>query len=358
MTVPMILISNNSVAKRVSLHFLFWISYILIFTFQSGYTSNSYIRPLLSYCLYSPLIIIASYFTCYYIIPKYLFTKKYLQFVLILISSAFLFVVLQRLMIFYVTAPLLYTAQGLASVRSYSIFNPASVISHLFSMYSIVGIMAFIKMVKKWLEEQKLNQNILQEKLESEINFLKSQIHPHFLFNLLNNLYSLTLKKSDLAPEMILKLSSLLDFMLYHSNMKSITLDKEITLINDFLAIEKIRYSDKLNVEFNIEGDYQGLQISPLLLFPFIENAFKHGASTQIQSSYIKISIRMESGILNLFVENTKNKEIKRSDVKGLGLKNVQRRLELIYPNKHILNISEKTDLYTINLKIDLCNEN
>jgi LytS/YehU family sensor histidine kinase len=227
------------------------------------------------------------------------------------------------------------------------------ILSFISNIYVIVAIASSIKLFKQWYLDQQRHKELIQEKLETELNFLKSQIHPHFLFNLLNNLYSLTLKKSDKAPEVILKLSSLLDYMLYQSTTKYVSVEKEITLLKDYIELEKLRYGSRLKILFSIEGGYAGTYIAPMLLFPFVENAFKHGAANEPGDTWIEIELSINSSKL---VFSTKNQNNNKSATgkKGIGLKNVKRQLELLYENRFDLQIEDNSDIYFTKLILQL----
>lgn len=340
---------------RIIFHLLFWISYLIVFTFQSGYTRSDYFLTFISYCFYLPVIIFATYFNIYFTIPHFLLAKKYKTFIIVTLISALIFVILQRSIIVYIMSPLLYTPEVIASIKSYGVFYPSLMLSNMFSIYMVVAVAAFIKLLKIWFVEQQRQKEFETERLEAELNFLKAQIHPHFLFNLLNNLYSLTLHKSDLAPEMILKLSSLLDYMLYQSNSRFVPLEKELELINDFIELEKLRYGNKLNINFNISGKENNIEIIPLILFPFVENAFKHGVSNETEKALIDIQVQKNNASLLFNIENSISKDTNLKS-SGLGLKNVKRRLELIYKKNFDLNISENNNKFTVCLRIDFIN--
>ncbi len=348
----------NSKKFRITLHILFWICYLLLLSIQSGVAEGNYVSSFYFYCIYVIPITASTYFTNYFLIPKFLLKKKFKSFTLILFVSILFFVLLQRLNIMFVYAPLLLNETDILKIQSSGLFNVELFFSHFFSMYMIVTFFATIKLLKKWFEQQQYQQELIKGKLESEINFLKAQIHPHFLFNLLNNLYSLTLKKSDKAPQMILKLSSLLDFMLYQSNQEFVELKKEIDLIQDYIELEKLRYSENLNLEFSFNGDLSNLLIAPLILFPFIDNAFKHGVSNQIENSYIKINLKCTNQIIELNVENSKAITETKNSEPGIGLTNVTRRLELLYKNNFGLKIINNEKYFNVKLLLNTSNEN
>lgn len=198
-------------------------------------------------------------------------------------------------------------------------------------------------------------EEVAREKARAELQLLKAQIHPHFLFNTLNNIYFFTLNVSPHAPGMIKKLSGLLHYILHECDQPLVPLEKELKMIEDYIALEKIRYSDKMQMTVTIKGDTRNKSIAPLLLIPFVENSFKHGASKMIIHPKINMEITIEGNELALFITNTKPQQAEpTSRQAGLGLKNVNKRLQLLYPGKHELEIISEPESHTVFLKISL----
>jgi LytS/YehU family sensor histidine kinase len=194
-----------------------------------------------------------------------------------------------------------------------------------------------------------------KEKLSAELKLLKSQINPHFLFNTLNNLYVLTLNHSKSAPLMVHKLSELMSYMLYDSNQAEVSLDKEIQYIKNYIDLEKIRYGDRLDVTLNIYGTTEGIMVAPLLILPFVENSFKHGARNQLHNGWIHIDIELQDNTLTLKVENSKpDFQDDHGKASGLGLTNVRRRLAHLYPNRHWLQLFDEQYTHMAVLKLSL----
>jgi LytS/YehU family sensor histidine kinase len=193
----------------------------------------------------------------------------------------------------------------------------------------------------------------LKEKLETELKFLKNQTNPHFLFNTLNNIYALARKKSDSTPDVVMKLSKMLRFMLYESGKPFITIGEETMLIEDYLDLEKIRYNERLDISFKKEIDNMHEEVSPLLLLPFVENAFKHGVSETRFNSFVNIELLLEKGVLHFDVKNSKeNAGIASGDSK-IGLCNVRRQLELMY-RQFDLQVYDTEDSFSVSLIIQL----
>jgi len=203
-------------------------------------------------------------------------------------------------------------------------------------------------------KEQERMAVLEREKVSTELKFLKAQINPHFLFNTLNNLYSYVVTNSPKAPDMVLQLSGMLDYILYKSQNKVVALREEIETIDHFVELEKIRYGDRLSVKLEVEGD-QSILISPLILLSLVENAFKHGASGDINHPIINIYIRGNQGIVHCEISNTKsehNGELNDSYKEGIGLTNIKRQLNLIYPDNHSIEIQDGDEDFNISVDI------
>ncbi len=207
-----------------------------------------------------------------------------------------------------------------------------------------------------WINSQTEKQELTNQTLQSELKFLKSQINPHFLFNTLNSLYALTLKKSDLAPEIVLKLSEMMRYMLYECNEKSVSLEKEVNYLINYLDLEKLRHGKKINISYKQSGEIKNQQIAPLLFIPFIENCFKHGVSNQIASAFVNINVDVENDKVSVTIENSKHAVMPGVHTKksgGIGLVNVKRRLDLLYPDNYSLEVSDSPTTYKVELKLN-----
>jgi LytS/YehU family sensor histidine kinase len=192
-----------------------------------------------------------------------------------------------------------------------------------------------------------------KEKVNAELQLLKAQVHPHFLFNTLNNIYSFSLKNSDKTPQMILQLSSLLSYMLYDCKNDEVLLEKEIEIMRNYIDLEKERYGSRLDVSVNIEGEVKDKYVAPLLLLPFLENAFKHGASELLKDSWLSIELYTKQNMLRCKIVNSKD-EMVISSTEGIGIENVKRRLAYLYPEKHELKLSDEGNFYVVSLLLEL----
>lgn len=199
-------------------------------------------------------------------------------------------------------------------------------------------------------------ENAEKEKLQKEIelNYLKEQVNPHFLFNSLNSIYSLARQQSPETPDLVMQLSELMRYQIESSKNDTVLLKEELEFIENYLLLEEKRLSKRCAIEFLIDGDVPGLRIAPMLLIPFVENAVKHGAQSTNEQSTIDISAAIKNTTLHFSVDNSKPSIVSVSNRKGFGLENVKRRLNLLYPDSHVLEIEDNEEGYHINLSIDL----
>ena len=237
--------------------------------------------------------------------------------------------------------------------KRWPFFYPLGFLVALMDIGFASGAAVVIKQVRLQLRAKEKEKNLIREKLESELKFLRNQTHPHFLFNTLNNIYALARKKSDETPEAIMKLSKLLRFMLYETSKSSIKIGEEIKMLDDYIELERIRYDGRLTINFLREIDNENELFSPLLLLPFVENAFKHGASESRFESYIHIDMKLKNNILNFNIENTKENNETNELTENIGLKNVKRQLELMY-KEYDMVVKNEMSLFKVCLTINL----
>lgn len=342
--------------NRAISHTLFWVTLLATTTFLTSLNLGLFRHHLINNLALLPMQMGAAYFLCYYQLPKQIYKKKYLSFIVSLLVSAFVFSVLARVSIIYIAEPFIRTdfeQETLLEILS----DPYYLVTvYIPVVYSFPLIMFVVKIIKG-RQKEKHELNVLQkEKATTELNFLKAQIHPHFLFNTLNNLYSLTIDKSDLAPEVVLKLSEILDYMIYECADPKVSVHKVQTLIQHYIDLEKLRYGEQLDLVYDCEIDHPHTEIAPLILLPLVENAFKHGASKDLDAPKVHISLRVLKGHLHFTIFNTKSLLVaqKETQKKGIGSSNIKRRLDLIYPNTHTLKIEDSNDSYLVALDIHL----
>jgi two-component system, LytTR family, sensor kinase len=345
---------RNITQNRLLLHLLFWAVYVGFFGLLYGSYIDDYYNAFMVELIELPFKMTLVYFNMYFLMPQYLLQKRYLEFFvyLILMMGAIgilMQFVLMPLLIHPLICPTTCTNDNLTLYRF---------VRNIVNLGYLVSISAAIYLLKNWYHDQQATQQLAQDKLEAELKFLKGQIHPHFLFNTLNSLYSLTLRKSEKAPEVVLKLSGLMDYMLYDAAAAKVPLDKELSYIQNYLALERIRYGDRVDITYTESGGIAGKQIAPMMLLPFVENAFKHGVSTETENAWIRVDVKVQGNTLVVLVENCKCCE-KASDshrdfASGIGLKNVRRRLELLYENRYSLEVEDEPESYAVRLELEL----
>ncbi len=222
--------------------------------------------------------------------------------------------------------------------------------------FSVSSIFFFgtIRHIYNYVKLRQAAQQLLIEKQSAELNYLKSQTNPHFLFNTLNNIYSLARDKNDLAPESILRLSKILRFMLYETSGEYIAIEEEVKIINDYISLEKLRYDESLRINFNYDVEDMKQALPPLLLIPLVENAFKHGASETRSRPFVDIHLSVNKRQLTLLVKNSAETFSGEGSIKeNIGLSNLRRQLQLLY-NDYDLSVKQADSVFTANLKINL----
>jgi two-component system, LytTR family, sensor kinase len=241
-------------------------------------------------------------------------------------------------------------------LEKYDIYSPIHYFSDFINIiiYTIFAI--FLKISVNWYEERRARSELLLQEHRMELEFLKAQLNPHFLFNTLNNIYSLAYKKSDEAPAALMKLSDILRYMLYESKTERVSLDKEIENLNNYIELQKLRHRDADFISFSVEGKTSAHQVPPMLLLSFVENAFKHGRK-RVANPGITIKITATETRLRFLVSNYTLDSVaalNKTD-SGIGMQNTRRRLELLYPGCHDLQISRNREKYTVSLEL-YCN--
>lgn len=330
-------------ARKVLLHILFWILTVIYFAWGFGLNVNPG-RSLLNSALYLPGFFLMVYSLLYVLVPRFLLKKKLLSF------FAGLGIVLAICMIYSNIAQLGLDASS--ALRGMTLKVGRNVLPFL----HVAGIALSVRMLMYWYEQREQTLEAEQKKTAAELQLLRAQLHPHFLFNTLNNLYAHTLEASPKSPEIVLKLSELLRSMIYDHNAPSIQLTKEITLLRSYITLEQIRYGDRLDISVTVTGEVGGYQIAPFLLLPFLENAFKHGTGKQLDQCWITMNINVEDSVMYFKLVNSADPENGEEPVKtgGVGLTNVNRRLELLYKDKYHFRTTRLEEAYVVDLELKL----
>ncbi|MFK7905315.1 MAG: sensor histidine kinase [Chitinophagales bacterium] len=344
-------------AERISRHVLYWLGWLLFYAISnSSYHDESFFTWLQVELLVMPVKLPYTYFVAYYLMPKFLVKKQYWSFFLWLILWGLVSGLLIRAIDFY------YIAEALFGNKYESAFCSAKIAYKVLDLIYIASLVLIIKLVQRNFTQEATNRDLMEQKLGAELQLLKNQLHPHFFFNTLNNLYGMVLTQDANASELVLKLSSMMRYMLYDCDVPEIPLKKELEQLQNYIEMEQIRYGERLEVSFEVAGEVEGKQIAPLLLIAFIENAFKHGAAKAANKAWIRCNVWLNGNELHFKVENSlpskEHFEVERQDEvlinpSGIGLTNVRKRLDLLYANRYELQVDEG-DSYLVVLKLDL----
>jgi sensor histidine kinase YesM len=357
--------------KRVAVHVLFWIGVFLFEAIQTSLTLNKIDSLFVVLTLREVLtIILIHYCLTAYAIPKLLFNGKLFAFVLSGLFALFVMILsmyysfysinnlrmvlpqqLSMLINFYLKRPFLSTL-----VDPVMIWN--TILLHYTLFFSILIKVTkdfFTSNIKRLHYENEIIK-LEKENIKLELNFLKSQIHPHFFFNTLNNIYSLITDKDEVAADIIVRLSNLMRYSLYESNTDKISLKRELEFISDYVELEKIRHKEHVAIHLNIQGNIvDELEIPPLILVTFVENAFKHGVNNSVDASFVQITINVKKTELLFSIKNSKPLKLHADNVEGgIGIMNVKRRLDLMYNNRYLLKIQNTPLEYIANLNIKM----
>lgn len=328
-------------------HSLFWLVLVSI-NIAVGRKNE----PNLSFAITNELIslpfyMVLVYVNLFYLIPNYLAKKGFIYLGLVLLLC--IIVTPIKVLVFYLRfADTPFYQRTI--VEQQHLFYIAS--------FSVMLLSTVLKLIMDWWRYQNEKQVLVTQTMQSELRFLKSQINPHFLFNTLNNLYALTLKKSDKAPEIVLKLSEIMRYMLYECNEKRVLLSKEIQYIYNYLDLERLRQPQEVDITFSTEGHISDQLVAPLLFVPFLENSFKHGLNHHVHGAgFVHIYLSVSGEDLEFIIENSKAERMPRLDHPrsgGIGLVNVRQRLQLLYPESHTLTVNDEPHRYVVTLHLKM----
>lgn len=339
---------------RLQRHVLFWLAYLLFKTYLNVSESLSlplsdYIKIILGQLTFLTIKIPLVYI-CFYVIDRYLEMRWSLwTTILVLVGTIISGSVGISLCNHLIVLPLILHLDS-----SISVFAIPSLLYHSFTLMFVAGVAVSIRLFRRQ-QQSRMREIVLQkEKTETELKYLKGQINPHFLFNTLNNIYSLAMKGSDQTSEAILRLSKMMRFVLYEAGNSYIMLKDELNLIQDYIKLERLRYTDRLEIIYKEDIDDPSQNIAPLLLIHFVENAFKHGVSETRSRSFVHVNITLANKELMVTVANSKGQAAPRNGV-SIGMDNIRKQLNILYP-QHRLEINDGDDAYSVNLSISFNN--
>ena len=352
-----VIFSDKSKFKFIR-HGLFCTSILFYSLLRNGimYPAQNFLDYFPSYfsfaIFWTLLILVFSYITVYVFVPNYLYKKKYVSFCISMILFGFT--------IFMVSAFQIYsqvnkTFSSIAGIRSRDIFQVSTLIRSMGNPPLVCGLLLSLKSLKNWYVRKMEKETLTRANMNAELQLLKSQIHPHFLFNTLNNIYSYSLSNKSEAAVLVKKLKQTVHYMVAECNHPYVPLQNELNMIANYIELEKIRYGNRLSMQVELLSPEENQLIAPLLMIPFVENSFKHGVSQMLEHPWITLKINAVGNVLYFFLSNSKPiAAVNPGMRKGIGLENVKKRLELLYPGKHSLHIQTTEDTFTVQMEVSL----
>ncbi|MFH1159966.1 MAG: sensor histidine kinase [bacterium] len=334
-------------------HLLFWVFIVSFFTFIYGVRSGKYFEIFQILLGTLPIDMLYTYFLIYLLIPVFLLKRRYAWFVLLFISSFTAVVILEWTINYFILYPSIYSdyEKWKDTIHYFS----GSALMLYVSLGFVILLASAIKLSRFWMQSQQDKAELEIQNRKSELALLRSQVNPHFLFNTLNNIDALIRKDPERASDSLVKLSEMMRYFIYEATTEKVPLEKEIDYLHCFIELQRIRYKDPGYIRFQVTGSTNGIRIAPMLFIPFVENACKHGtAGRQIPSILVDLWIQPEE----IRFEVVNYLEVRPAQIKdpgqGIGLSNVQRRLDLIYPEKYSLITEQVADQYKVVLTISL----
>ncbi|NRB61863.1 MAG: sensor histidine kinase [Saprospiraceae bacterium] len=295
-----------------------------------------------------PVDLTAVYFTTYFLVPRFLLRKQYTAFAITFLSSVVLFVLVERAVYYYILYPVIFPPY---SERPFFFFS--ALLSIFMGMYSFVFLFVGIRLFRTWIQGQKRQVALEKQSMQSELALLRAQVNPHFLFNTINNIDSLVFTDQQKASDSLVRLSDIMRYMLYEANTDYVPLQREVLYLESMIDLLRLRLKDPQFIACRIDGDPSGKYIPPMLLVPFIENAYKHGLKSGpmpgIIIDFTFTDIAYSFTVKNYYDHHT---TAKKDKVGGIGLANVRRRLTLLYPNNHQFDIQKTNHEFTAHLKV------
>jgi len=335
--------------NRLVQHILFWlVSYYVLLNL---FTPSGKIEKIdiIYTALFLATIFPGIYTNLSILIPRYLSRKRYFVYGILLAITT---LATAGFNLLFFDKWVSYILPGYYFISYYEFFDIVKFV------VTFIGITSLLKLSKGWFELSEAKHRLSQlqkEKAETELKALKGQINPHFLFNSLNSIYSLALSHSEKTPEIVLKLSDIMRYIIYEANVDRVKLTKEIQYLKDYIEMQKLRTDNRATITFEITGDPENVRIAPLLFFPLIENSFKHGIKGATSQSFVFIKLQTTDEFVTLTVENNKGitDDVEKKEYKGIGLANVKKRLEMIYPGAHQLKITDGEETFKVELTIN-----
>ena len=358
-------IFSDEKKHKLKRHVLFWacwwIFFSTLYSFSAFILSVPYFTRLpmsaIESLFYMMPHMFLSYGIIYWVIPRFLLNGRYLVSIITVACLVLVTAAMSSVIGVYLLPHVRQALLGHVYIpppHSNELDFFVGLLSGLRGSITIGGFAGTIKLMKYWYMKEQRNLELQKQNVEAQLQLLKAQVHPHFLFNTLNNIYSYTQPAAPVASKLVLGLSDMLRYMLYECNQSLVPLTKELAMLKDYMLLEKVRYDERLDLNTEFPDTAGDLFIAPLLLLPFIENAFKHGTSQSLEQPWISLAVTVENSRLHLKLLNGKNNDVSKARSSGIGITNVKKRLELLYPGRHELKISDDEYVFVVDLWIEL----
>ncbi|WP_336517391.1 sensor histidine kinase [Pollutibacter soli] len=337
----------SNTKRNILFNLVFWLSYFLYEWLSNSAWDDQYLQHFIHACMVIPTAMIAAWLSVHVLVTKYYFTNRkafWISQVLVAIGI----VLFRRAFNYYYTYPNFYP-----DALMQPFFYPVKLMIEMVNLYLFVFLYATFYVLRNWYEQQKVVQELKEQNTKAELELLKSQVHPHFIFNTLNNIYAVTVKNNPETAAHLLNLARFLEYNLYNTQQNFVTLESELAYIKDFVSLQQLRYGNKVDFSVSVYGPTEGVKLPPLLLLPLIENSFKHGVDSMEANAWVRLEVSNRENDLSIKVENGREIQVQKNGTNGgLGLKNVKKRLELIYPDKHEFKVFDESTAFMVVMKI------
>ncbi|MDR6942906.1 sensor histidine kinase [Mucilaginibacter pocheonensis] len=335
--------------NEILFNLLFWTLYFLYQWLGLASLYTDYDKYFINACMALPVSFLFSLLAVH-VFFKRIYHKNKKVALAGLILCSFLLLLARRYINYYIVYPKYFP-----QATWMPFFSFGKILTEFVNLYTITGLYALYYFIRSWYRERNRVQELLQQKTMAELDLLKAQVQPHFIFNMLNNIYATALKTSPDTAALISHLSGFLDYSLYNSSQDKVPLTTEIDYLKNYIELQKSRYGGKLDVSLNIYNEIGGLTIVPLLLLPLIENCFKHGVAGSIGKSWVRVDVSRQDAQLSIKIENSKEEDDQpKADSGGIGLANVRKRLDLLYPDAHEIKVINELATYLVILKLKI----
>ncbi len=344
-------------AHRILAHLAFWLGMFIISISRDSYYDNEdpFWHYALAHSVYISFSVIAAYFMSYRVIPRLFDSRKYYSVILYFLAGSYLITTVARFTVIYGLEPIIrkppFEQESIGEILT---DIPKLVVSYFFSIFSPAMVFVLLKLIKDQYQVKEQALSLEKEKVEAELRMLKTQLNPHFLFNTLNNIYSLSLLNSPKTSKSIAGLSTILDHILYRCNQLYAPLSAEISLLENYITLEQLRYDERLKINFKSSTDREA-HIAPLILLSLVENAFKHGAGEDIDTPQIDIELKLKNDQFRFRVANAYVPQERWEAARdSIGLNNIRKQLALVYPGKHDFKVTKQEHIFVAELFLEL----